>query len=258
MIGISDLFNENNPLPLYIQVANWIRAKIITGEWPSGYKLDSEVDLAVGLNISRGTLRKALSLLIEDQLIDQTHGKGTFVASAILEQNWAYKLTTTSEELNWKGIPFETKVLEFKQKLISDERILSILQMRPDEEVVMLRRLRYISDIPVVLHETYFPAILYPGLLDIDFRTATMTGTIENTYNFNVNQADHTISAIYADRSVASLLNMNHGEPIIYDEHVLFDEKDQILEFTKGYFRGDRFRLKTVAYRNQNFPEGFE
>jgi DNA-binding GntR family transcriptional regulator len=250
MTATSALFNKGNPLPLYIQVANWIRAKIVTGEWPAGYKLASEIDLAGKLNISRGTLRKAITILIEDKIIEQAHGKGTYVGSTILEQDWAYKLTTTSEELNWKGIPFETRVLEFKQKRITDERILGILQIRPDEDVVLLRRLRYISDIPVVLHETYFPAVLYPGLLDINFSTATMTGTIEHTYNINVDRADHTISAIYADRSVASLLDINHGEPIIYDEHVMFDEKDQILEFTKGYFRGDRFRLKTVVYRN--------
>ncbi|MBS3751380.1 MAG: GntR family transcriptional regulator, partial [Anaerolineales bacterium] len=109
------LFNKKNSLPLYIQVANWIRAKVVTGEWPEGYKLPPEVDLAKDLQISRGTLRHALSILIENHIIEQTHGKGTFVGSAILEQNWAYKLTTTSEELNWMGIPFETEVLKLTQ-----------------------------------------------------------------------------------------------------------------------------------------------
>ncbi len=250
MISDADLFNKQGSMPLYIQVANWIKAKIITGEWPAGYKLAPEIDLAAKLKISRGTLRKAISILIEDQIIQQSHGKGTYVGSAILEQNWAYKLTTTSEELNWQGIPFITKVLELKQKNVRDERILGILQLRPDEDVILLRRLRLISDLPVVLHETYFPAALYPDLLKIDFSTATMTGTLENTYNLNIAKADHAISAIYADRSIASLLGMNHGEPIIYDEHVLFDLNGQVLELTKGYFRGDRFRLKTVVYRN--------
>lgn len=62
MNGKSDLFNKKNTLPLYIQVANWIRAKIVTGEWPAGYKLESEIDLAANLKISRGTLRKAINI----------------------------------------------------------------------------------------------------------------------------------------------------------------------------------------------------
>ena len=165
----SKLFHKDNALPLYIQVANWIRAKVITGEWPAGHKLPPEVDLAKELNISRGTLRKAMSILIENQIIDQTQGKGTFVGSAILEQDWAYKLTTTSEELNWKGIPFETEVLELKQEKISDQRILNLLNLKPEQEIIRLVRLRRIDGFPVVLHETYFPAAMYPGLLEIDF-----------------------------------------------------------------------------------------
>ncbi len=245
----SHLFHKENALPLYIQVANWIRAKVITGEWPAGHKLPPEVDLARELNISRGTLRQALSILIENQIIEQTQGKGTFVGSAILEQDWAYKLTTTSEELNWKGIPFETEVLELKQKRISDQRILKLLNLKPDQEIIRLVRLRRIDGFPVVLHETYFPAAMYPGLLEIDFTEETMTGTLENTFNIDVHQADHTISAIFAERSIASSLEIRHGEPIIYDEHVLFDIHGAALEFTKGFFRGDRFRLKTVVYR---------
>ncbi|MBS3753112.1 MAG: GntR family transcriptional regulator [Anaerolineales bacterium] len=245
------LFNKKNSLPLYIQVANWIRAKVVTGEWPEGYKLPPEVDLAKDLQISRGTLRHALSILIENHIIEQTHGKGTFVGSAILEQNWAYKLTTTSEELNWMGIPFETEVLKLTQMKVSDERIISLLHLKPEQEIIFLRRLRRIAGLPVVLHETYFPAAMYPGLLKIDFTNETMTGTLENTYDLSVTRADHTISAIYADQSIASILEINHGEPIIYDEHVLFNANDVALEFTKGYFRGDRFRLKTVVYRDQ-------
>jgi DNA-binding GntR family transcriptional regulator len=251
MILKTGLFNKKDTLPIYIQVANWIKAKVVTGEWPEGFKLPPEVDLAKQLQISRGTLRQAMAILIENQIIKQVHGKGTFVGSVVFEQDWAYKLTTTSEELNWQGIPFETEVLELIQTQISDDRILSQLEQKPGQETILLKRLRRINGIPVVLHETFFPADLYPNLLEIDFSVETMTETLEKTYGIQVTRAEHSIAAIYADRTIASLLDINHGEPIIYDEHLLFDEKDRPLEFTKGYFRGDRFRLKTVVYRNQ-------
>lgn len=252
MSGEKKIFNENNTMPLYVQVANWLRAKVITGEWPQGHKLQPEIDLAEDLGVSRGTLRKALSILIENHIIEQVHGKGTFVGSAIFEQNWAYKLTTTSEELGWKGIPFRTEVVELKKLKINDERILKLLHLQSDQEVILLRRLRHVSDLPVVLHETYFPAYMFPGMLEIDFSKETMTGTLEDKYQINVTRADHTISALYADRTVASMLRMKHGEPVIYDEHILFDDEDNVIEFTKGWFRGDRFRLKTVVYRDHD------
>ena len=82
-------FEKDTSIPLYVQVANWIRAKVVTGEWPEGFKLPSEIDLAKDLNISRGTLRKAMELLSKDQIIEQTHGKGTYVGATIFEQSWA-------------------------------------------------------------------------------------------------------------------------------------------------------------------------
>jgi DNA-binding GntR family transcriptional regulator len=246
------LFDKNTSLPLYIQLANGIRVRVITGEWPAGYKLPAEIDLAKKLEVSRGTLRKAIEVLSAEKVIEQFQGKGTFVLATVFEQNWAYKLTSTSEELNWKGIPFRTEVIELCKKTIKNQRILSLLNLSPvHHEVISLKRLRYVSDSPVVLHETYFPAEKYVGLLSIDFTQESMTGVLENQLGVGVTWADHTISAIYAEKEVARLLQLKAGGPVIYDEHILYDDKDQVVEFTKGWFRGDRFRLKTIAYRDK-------
>lgn len=242
--------DKNKSLPLYVQVANWIRSKVITGIWPQGHKLPPEVDLADQLQISRGTLRKALGLLTKDKIIEQSHGKGTFVGATIFEQSWAYKLTTTSEELNWKGIPFQIEVLELAKRRVNDHRIYEILSLPSTQDrVIVLKRLRYVSDIPVVMHASFFPADKYSKLLELDFTKVTMTGALENILNVCVSWAEHSISAIYADTKVAKYLQMNDGEPVIYDEHTLYDNKDEVVEFTKGWFRGDRFRLKTIVTR---------
>ncbi len=191
-----------------------------------------------------------MELLSKDQIIEQTHGKGTYVGATIFEQSWAYKLTTTSEELNWSGIPFRTEVIELTKRKIKDSRIIGILNLEStDDEVIILKRLRYVSEIPVVLHETYFPAENYMGMLHLDFTKQTMTGALENILNINVAWAEHTISAIYADSEISKYLKMNNGEPVIYDEHILYNKRDEVIEFTKGWFRGDRFRLKTVVFR---------
>ena len=242
--------DKDKSLPLYVQVANWIRSKVITGFWPQGYKLPPEVDLAEQLQISRGTLRKALGLLTKDKIIEQSHGKGTFVGEAIFEQSWAYKLTTTSEELNWIGIPFRIEVLELAKRRVNDHRIYEILSLPSTQDrVIVLKRLRYVSEIPVVMHASFFPADRYLKLLELDFTKETMTGALENILNVRVSWAEHSISAIYADSKVAKYLQMNDGEPVIYDEHTLYDDKDEVVEFTKGWFRGDRFRLKTIVTR---------
>jgi DNA-binding GntR family transcriptional regulator len=246
-------FDKASSLPLYIQVANWMRSRIITGEWTLGYKLMPEVDQAQKLNISRGTLRQAISLLISEKMIDQVQGKGTFVARAIFEQNWAYKLVSTFEELNWQGIPFETCVLDFAIKEISEERILRKLMIdREKAEIIHLKRLRLVENVPVVIHSTFFPLDPYEKLLDVDFTTYGMTETLEKVFGLDLHYADHAISSIFAEKDIADLLKITVGESIIYDEHVLYERSGQVIEFTKGWFRSDRFRLKTRVFRDGN------
>ena len=243
-------FDCNISQPLYVQVANWLQGHIITGDWPSGYKLPPEVDLAEHLAISRGTLRQAISLLVSKGMIEQTQGKGTFVGRAVLDQNWAYKLVSTSEELNGLGIPFETRALGLEKKWIQDERVLRKLGMgQPRAAVVYLKRLRLVDGIPVVIHETFFPFEPYQSLLEIDFTRRAMTETLEKDLQVKLFYADHSISAMYAEKEIAELLGVPVGEPLIYNEHLMVDASEQAVEFTKAWFRGDRFRLKTRVFR---------
>ncbi len=69
----------NRPDPLYKQVADDIRAKINAGEIPVGSSLGSHNLIAGDYNISVITVRKALSLLVQEGLVVSRVGKGTFV-----------------------------------------------------------------------------------------------------------------------------------------------------------------------------------
>lgn len=63
----------------HIKVYDQLYAMIKEGTFPVGSQLPSEPDLAVQMHVSRMTLRKALSLLQEDHLIQNIQGKGNFV-----------------------------------------------------------------------------------------------------------------------------------------------------------------------------------
>ena len=65
--------------PLYIQVANSLRAKILAGKYQAGYRFPTEPEFAAMLGINHQTLRKSFQILSEQNLITQQRGKGTFV-----------------------------------------------------------------------------------------------------------------------------------------------------------------------------------
>ena len=65
--------------PIYQQVARLMRARIDSGEWPPGYRLPSEPDLAGQYQVNRDTLRKAVKVLAGEGHLAVVRGKGTFV-----------------------------------------------------------------------------------------------------------------------------------------------------------------------------------
>lgn len=67
-------------MPLYQQILNEIRTRIASGEWPADTQLPTEAELEVMLQVSRVTIRQALSAAVEEGLIVRKAGKGTFVS----------------------------------------------------------------------------------------------------------------------------------------------------------------------------------
>ena len=66
--------------PLYQQVDNIIRQRLIDGVWEPGDALPSEMQLASELNVSQGTVRKALNDMVAENLLFRRQGLGTFVS----------------------------------------------------------------------------------------------------------------------------------------------------------------------------------
>ena len=67
--------------PLYAQAHAWLLALIREQGLEPGDRLPSEAELAARLGISRATLREALRLLEEENIILRRQGIGTFVAA---------------------------------------------------------------------------------------------------------------------------------------------------------------------------------
>lgn len=64
----------------YLRVADDIANRIASGELAPGARLRAERELAEHYEVSYGTIRRAMEVLRERELIATVHGRGTFVA----------------------------------------------------------------------------------------------------------------------------------------------------------------------------------
>src|SRR6185312_4828828 len=65
--------------PRYREIHDALRAKIVSGAWPPGFKLPSEPDLARSFDCARMTVGKALAALADKGFITRRRRAGTIV-----------------------------------------------------------------------------------------------------------------------------------------------------------------------------------
>jgi DNA-binding GntR family transcriptional regulator len=238
------------PTPLYLKIKEWIKQQIEQGIWPEHYKLLSETDLASELDVSRGTVRKAITELIEEGMLVSIHGRGTFVASRRLEQPLAERLVAISEDLISKGIPFETQVIT--QSLIDpDERIASLLSISKADRVFFLKRVRYVGNTPLILLHNYVVYQETPGIEKIDFTRHRLFEILEDHFGLDLDWGKRTFEAQVADAETASLLGIMECDPVMYLEQIVFLKSGTPVEMSDVWLRGDRYRLSAIVKRDK-------
>lgn len=73
------VINTAVSIPVYKQVISQIEQKIISGEYAPGFQLPSMNELAVELDISKETIKKAYAILRDKGVLEPRQGKGFFV-----------------------------------------------------------------------------------------------------------------------------------------------------------------------------------
>src|SRR3712207_2581968 len=79
---------DRSRVPLYIQVASVMRQRIETGYWQPGQKISTLEELEREFEVARVTVRQAIELLREEDLLHCHQGRGTFVVNEPPNKRW--------------------------------------------------------------------------------------------------------------------------------------------------------------------------
>ena len=96
---MSTLLKRDAGIPLYQQLADKIKDQIAAGELKENEQLMTEMELSKAYNISRITVRKALELLVDEEILTKRQGIGAFVTGKKLlrSMNTMMSFTQTCE-----------------------------------------------------------------------------------------------------------------------------------------------------------------
>jgi len=245
-----------SPVPLYSQLKELLRTKILDGSYPSHSKMPSESELGEIYKVSRITVRQALGDLQKEGLIFKIHGKGTFVAKPKAFQNVS-KLQGLAESMSQMGYEVINKLRSFKF-IPASPLIAERLQIAEDDLVAEIKRVRLINREPVSLEITYVPQSLGKQLEKADLATRDIFLIIENDCNIALGHADLAIDAVLAEADLTKALKVEEGSPIMRIERLTHSAEGAPLDFEYLYYRGDAFQYRLRIDRHGVNGQGKE
>jgi GntR family transcriptional regulator len=146
---------RSNPLPLYYQLKEVLRQQIQAGHLAPHTAIPSEPELVSRYQVSRATVRQALTELVNEGLLYRQHGKGTFVREQ-REQKNAGELHSLSETLRRDG-KRPGGILLLRELVRGSETLRRQLQLAEEEQLLRLERLRSADGQPVAYEIDYLP-----------------------------------------------------------------------------------------------------
>ncbi|MFB6249065.1 MAG: GntR family transcriptional regulator [Salinibacter sp.] len=235
--------SAESPVPLYHQVESDLRRLIESGVLPPGTAVPPENILSEKYDVSRHTIRKAMSRLVNDDLIERSAGRGTFVAPEA-DRTRFYLDRSFTEQMADMGRRASSRVLRSEAGTI-DEDAPEVLQPQLGSPCLHLSRVRLGDDEPIGIQHHTVVTEECPDLGDHDFSSASLYDLLAHEYDLRIGEIRHTISAAVADERQAELLDVAPGGPLLVVHTAAFLDSGPVIEHTTSYYRADRYVYRT-------------
>lgn len=229
--------------PLYQQLMEDIKLDIGNNKYVPGERIPSESELASIYNVSRITVRRAVSELCDEGYLVKQQGRGTFVTPPkitrkIMQDNNVLSFTATCA---MSGFHAGAQTLD--RKIVPsrmDER--HFLRLPEGSNVVYLQRIRTADGKPVLLENNFFASPEFDGLLDEELDNCSLCQVLRQKYHRSpVERTTTTIEVARASQAQARLLDVTPGDSLFFVNAYFLDEKGAPIFIGRQYFVASRF-----------------
>lgn len=238
---------QSSTVPLYAQIKEALRAKIIDGTYEPHQKLPSESEMIEAFGVSRITVRQAMNDLQKEGFLFKVHGKGTFVARPHVSQELTH-LQGFGEAVRYLGHETFSEVLGLRS-MNGDSRTCERLDLREGSAVTEIRRLRYLDREPISIDHSWVRHDIGSRLTEKNLRDKDLFSLLENELGQRLHSADVEIDATAADADVAARLKVPVGSPILRIERLTYASEDKPLVFEYIYYKAESFKYKLKVLR---------
>jgi GntR family transcriptional regulator len=231
------------------RVAEQLRALIMEGILPPESQLPNEPDLSAFINVSRSTVRSALTILEQGGFIQRRWGVGTFIAKNPPTYNNLSINSGVTQLIRSSGA--EPGYAEF---LITtrpaSEHIANRLSLEPGEPILVLERVRLANDRRVVFCLDMLPLALFQNqnrkipLYEVEQfirEHQSMYAFIRERLSMEIHHGVAWIHPLSAESYLAEKLSIPRGSSILHLEQVDMGDDGEPIALADEYYVADAF-----------------
>ncbi|MEV6285988.1 GntR family transcriptional regulator [Kribbella sp. NPDC051770] len=242
MAALPIQIDRTSPVPLYHQLAEQLTAAITDGTLRPGDPFENEIAMSDRLNLSRPTVRRAISELVNKGLLVRRRGIGTTVANQMVHRK--AELTSLYDDLEREGRTPRTEVLSLNCAA-HDDRAAAALGLPSGTPLVAIVRLRYAGDVPLAIMRNWLP----PAMDDLTHEQLTAEGlyAVLRARGIRPTVARQRIGARNASAEERRTLHMSKAEPLVTMTRSAYDADGSAVEFGDHCYRADQYSVEVVV-----------
>lgn len=234
--------------PRYFAIEQELRSRI--AKLQPHDPLPSDAALCTEFGVSRMTARAAVQRLVQDGLVYQEAGRGTFVAPPIVDRQLSNLLGFT-DEMTLKGLKPSSTLL-FAHVGPGDESQTNALELPAGSQVVTIQRIRRANEVPLVLDHTTLPTE-YAGVLKADLESGSLHAALiaEGVI------LTHGMSFVTAESATpldAKSLSVKAGSPLLVERRLIRNASGTAVEWTESRYVPERYTI--TAQFTVESPQG--
>jgi GntR family transcriptional regulator len=230
-------FDAQQSAPLYLRLKLLVQDAIAGGELKAGDSVPSERDVAELLDVSRVTVRKAFTELVDEGVLVQRRGSGTYVRERTgrIELPLS-RLTSFTEDMNLRGIKTVADWLDRSTGLPTPEEAIK-LSISPSEHVCRFHRLRRADGEPLAIEHAVVPHRFLNDVMAVQNSLYDALGD----RGFHPVRALQRLHATTLSSQEAEWLDQPYGSAALFVERISYLADGRIVEYTRSHYRGDSY-----------------
>lgn len=190
-------------------------------------------------NVSRTPVRQGLKQLENDRYIYRMQGKGSFVANRQPKENWTSMSGFRNQySADWEKISVRT--IELK-KVVHPEYA-KLLNLDENEELIYLKRIRYLNNQPIFYLEHYVRSIMPISYYEEDETFSSVQKLFKEKGGIELIEAEDEIEAVIAAPYIAGILQIASPAAILKGTRLSYMQDRNPVEVNIFYIKTDNWK----------------